>query len=243
MELMPRRILGIRASSNCLESDGQPCRYVDTVSSSWSRQVLMQVRMVAVGVGVRVDVQKSSSKIYTYPDVLQHPSGGKKLSSPTQMLQQTLEAFRASLAAHELRLADFRETAAVYVELMEEEIARARRTIEVLEKEVTKAEADSIGQPNVRRTVTHAVGRVGAVSNDTDDSGRKESQSQTIRSNAEIVLREAKRPLKQSEIWRALVERGITISSADPVELVRAALRRAPGFRHIPRRGYVWEGD
>jgi hypothetical protein len=157
------------------------------------------------------------------------------------MLQQTLDVFRASLAANEQRLAEFRETASIYVELMEEEIARARRTIDVLEKEVKKTTPTA--QHRVHRSVKHAMGRAEIVTDGKDANRRKESQSHLIRSNAQLVLRDAKHPLKQAEIWKALVERGVSISSADPVELVRAALRRAPGFRHIPRRGYVWEGE
>jgi hypothetical protein len=66
------------------------------------------------------------------------------------------------------------------------------------------------------------------------------SQSELIRQAAKQILQSAEHPLSQREIKSKMDELGIVIKAKNPIELIRAALRRHPSeFGHIKTKGWV----
>jgi hypothetical protein len=150
-----------------------------------------------------------------------------------------LSRYERSVHLQQEELKAFREKAEAYASHLEFEIAGNLETIEILRLQLEKS------RPMPQNPLLSALprqpraGRMPSQESERDGGGTHQSQSDLIRSAAASILREERRPLKQAELKQQMDARGIEIRSGDPVDLIRAALRRAPEFKHIPRVGYI----
>jgi predicted ribosome quality control (RQC) complex YloA/Tae2 family protein len=156
---------------------------------------------------------------------------------PEQM-ERLLDTMRNRVQEQERELALFQKAAEDYRKKAEEfvsarcaEIARTQESIEVLEAELAVMRGFYKGSPPGEPVVP-----AGAIAGNA-------SESERIRDAAREILREAGRPLMQREIKTKMDEIGFEIQSADPVELIRAALRRhRTEFRHVKGQGWALAG-
>ncbi|AXV16585.1 hypothetical protein CYG48_13340 [Neorhizobium sp. SOG26] len=183
------------------------------------------------------------SPVILFPGLHQAELDGKCfleffVSSPRDVLKEMLSRYESSVQLQKEELEAFREKAVAYVRYLESEIAENLETMEIIKRQLEKSPPAArnplsptiFPQPRAVRTPDQR-GEGGA--------GVQKSQSDVIRSVAAAILREERRPLKQAELKQLMDARGIEIRSGDPVDLIRAALRRAPEFKHIPRVGYI----
>lgn len=163
------------------------------------------------------------------------------VSDPKSVLSEMLVKYEESVRLQQQELESFRVRASAYTEYLETEIASNLETIEVVKRQLSKSMPATIANPmpssgehRQSRTV-----RIGTRAEGSAASNGQESQSELIRAAAIDILKMERRPLKQAELKQLMDARGLEIRSGDPVELIRAALRRAPEFKHVPRVGYV----
>ncbi|WP_139052562.1 hypothetical protein [Rhizobium phaseoli] len=160
------------------------------------------------------------------------------MTDPEHILKSLLDAMKKRVQEQERELDVFRKAAEDHQRKAEEfiagrnaEIARTRKSIEVFQSELA-------AMHDARTIVPSAVLLIPTtLENAPADNA---SESERIRDAARRILREAGRPLMQREIKAKMDEMGVVIQSADPVELIRAALRRhVDEFQHVKGQGYT----
>ena len=161
------------------------------------------------------------------------------MSETRSLLRETIAKCQENVRTREQELLNFRKLADAYISYLEAEIRDNREIIAFSEKQLSKSTrlVDVPAIPNFlgggsRETVSATKTRL-------RDGQPPANQSELIRAATREILAAERRPLKQAEIKHLMDERGLVISSGDPVDLIRAALRRAPEFQHLPRIGYV----
>lgn len=160
------------------------------------------------------------------------------MTGPEQILESLLDAMKKRVQEQEQELTSFRKAAEDYQKKAEgfmvarnAEIVRARKSIEIFEAELTAMR----GFREVSPPAEPSIPTLPAVTTAEDAS-----ESERIRDAARRILREAGRPMMQREIKAKMDEIGVVIQSADPVELIRAALRRHRAeFRHVKGQGWT----
>lgn len=125
-------------------------------------------------------------------------------------------------------LAEFRARADQYCRDREADITKTLQHIEIIRTQIR----ERMKEPLVDDPLP-AVGEVQArpASNTT--------QSDRVREAARIILSEAGEPVMQLDLKRRMEDRGIFIRARNPVDLIRAALRRSPEFKHVPNKGWT----
>ncbi|WP_065376809.1 hypothetical protein [Ensifer adhaerens] len=138
--------------------------------------------------------------------------------------------YEASVSARERELEEFRNRAQAYVKSVEEEIQKDRTTIDSLKQQLVEREAGALAAPTFGFTQHMPSGNAPVEAQKT--------QTAIIRAAAREILEQEGRPMSRAEIKTKIEERGIVIESTDVAELIRAALKRGRGFRHISGVGY-----
>ncbi|WP_296746327.1 hypothetical protein [Mesorhizobium sp.] len=182
------------------------------------------------------------------------------MTEPQQILENLLEAMETRVQEQEAELALFRKAAQEYRTKLEEfeaarsaEIVRTRKSIEVFKAELVAMRGFQVGSLPIESSNPRLPAETGNESaggsegiRDAKPTGSERirdaetSESERIRDAARRILRDAGRPLMQREIKAKMDEIGVRIQSADPVELVRAALRRHNDeFQHVKGRGWT----
>ncbi|MDX8479059.1 hypothetical protein RFN28_11315 [Mesorhizobium sp. VK24D] len=160
------------------------------------------------------------------------------MTKPEHILKSLLDAMRSRVQEQEAELALFRKAAEDYRKKAEEfiaarsaEIVRTQKSIEVFQAELAAMRSFREVSPPAEPSIPTMP--AATTSENTSESGR-------IRDAARGILREAGRPLMQREIKAKMDEIGVEIQSADPVELIRAALRRhSTEFQHVKGQGWA----
>lgn len=160
------------------------------------------------------------------------------MASPEQILESLLDAMKQRVRDQELEITTFRKVAAeyqkkaeAYLEARDAEIARTLNSIQVFEAELAAMRGCRDDPPPKELLIPSFPAAF---------AGGDTSESERIRDAARRILGEAGRPLMQREIKAKMDEIGVVIQSADPVELIRAALRRhAREFRHVKGQGWA----
>lgn len=148
---------------------------------------------------------------------------------PESTLLQLVEQLEATVRDKEAELADFELRAQEYLDALRADISRTRKRIELFRSEVDAMKSE-------KRPVAPFLAATAIRPELSDD---QENQSNRIRDAARAILAEAGRPMMQSEIKAQMDERGIVIVSKKVIELIRAALRRDPEFKHIKGQGWI----
>jgi hypothetical protein len=150
------------------------------------------------------------------------------------ILREMLARYEHSVRVRQRELEKFRENAERYIADSSSEIDRGMETINLIREQISKSVDKSDSPAPEVPSYAHALDEIGV---------GKENQSEIIRRAVREILKASERPLKRAEIKRRLDERGIVIASSDPLELIRAALRRGPEFSFVPHKGYALHPD
>lgn len=140
------------------------------------------------------------------------------------------------------KLADYRRQAETYASFLENEIAEDQSRLDRLRAELASIEASTAHRPAPPQVAAPAaVPRTSkvrpAISKSSDRPPR--SQSELIRRAAMEILAKEESPLMQHQLKLKMQEMGVEIISTDPKELIRAALKDRPEFRHIKGEGWA----
>lgn len=160
------------------------------------------------------------------------------MPKPESMLEKVVDELRQKAQTAASDLESFKQRAVAYEAELKAEIERTNRRIQLF-----TAELDAMRSENSPHPVdpTMPSGNNPEVSDNTHSE--YVSNSENIRLNAAVILREAKCPLPQRRIREIMESRGVKISASNPNELIRIALLRRPSeFINIPSKGWTLVG-
>ena len=155
---------------------------------------------------------------------------------PESALQQLVEQLEDGVREKEAELADFEKRAQQHVNALRKDLLRKRKRIELFRHEMADMRTEACPATPFDLTITTDKESFGI---EIKTIGDQASQSARIRAAAKVILRDAGRPMMQKEIESEIKSRGIQIFSTRLIELIRAALRRGPEFKHIKNEGWI----
>lgn len=150
------------------------------------------------------------------------------MNTPQEILSLALQNTEQLLRKTKKELAEHLRESESFVQKKNEEIASLRGTIDVLRLEIQRVQLPSGGSTR------------GDIRTASPDSYT--IQADIIREEAYIILQEHLGPLKQKQLAKLMVQKGIKLDSVNPPDLIRATLNRDPRFIRVPYKGYALKG-
>ncbi|MDX0134882.1 hypothetical protein [Sinorhizobium meliloti] len=145
----------------------------------------------------------------------------------SEQIASLLVSLEKQVHEKEEELARFRVKAEEFCRDREAELEKDRERIEIFRFHMLEMrKAAKISSPLIPRM-------------DLQDQVSLGSQSERIRHAAKEILREAGEPIMQIELLRRMEAKGIHVRAKNPVDLIRAALRRNPEFQHVHGKGWT----
>lgn len=164
------------------------------------------------------------------------------MTEASEIFRELVLRYEESVDEKKKKLADYRRQAEAYTSFLENDINEDQKRLERLRLELASIETAKANQPLAPDTAPLSApslpNKVTAGTNLKRTERPSGSQSELIRHKAREILAQEGRPLMQSQLKAKMQEMGIEIISSDPKELIRAALKGRPEFRHI--RGEGW---
>lgn len=139
-----------------------------------------------------------------------------------------LRALEKEVLQKQEELGQFRMRADQYCQDQEAEITKALAHIEIIRTQMREWTTESLVDKPFTPTAE-----------EKSQPALNVTQSDRVRNAAKVILRDAGEPVMQLELKKRMEAKGIFIHARNPVDLIRAALRRGPEFKHIHNQGWT----
>lgn len=153
------------------------------------------------------------------------------MNDAAEHLASTLRALSKGVQENEAKLSRFRKEADEYCEKLERLIEKDKQRIEVFRTHLVEmGSEDGTARPLAR--ALRETSRSNLI-----------SQSEIIRQTSRDILAASKTPLDQVANYNRMKDKGVVVEGKNPLDLIRAALRRGPDFDFTAKQGWRLKAD